>query len=66
MTNPLGANTWIWLSPLDDAKLAELAPRIAAWGFDLVEMPIENIGDWDPELSRRSSTASASAQRRAP
>lgn len=46
--NPIGANTWIWTSPLTDAGLAELAPKIAAWGFDLAELPVENVGDWDP------------------
>jgi D-psicose/D-tagatose/L-ribulose 3-epimerase len=47
--NPIGANTWIWTSPLTDGRLAELTPRIAAWGFDLVELPVENPGDWDPD-----------------
>jgi D-psicose/D-tagatose/L-ribulose 3-epimerase len=46
--NPIGANTWIWASPLTDQRLAGLAPRIRAWGFDLVEVPVENPGDWDP------------------
>ena len=45
---PIGANTWIWVSPLTDDHLAVLAPRIARWGFDVVEMPVENPGDWDP------------------
>src|SRR5258708_9437793 len=48
MNHPLGANTWIWTSPLDDSRLAELAPRIRAWGFSTIEMTIENLGDWDP------------------
>jgi D-psicose/D-tagatose/L-ribulose 3-epimerase len=51
--NPLGANTWIWVSPLSDDRLAQLAPRIAGWGFDLVELPIEQLGDWDPDRARR-------------
>ena len=32
----LGANTWIWVSPLTDERLAELAPRVRAWGFDFL------------------------------
>jgi D-psicose/D-tagatose/L-ribulose 3-epimerase len=44
----IGVNTWVWTSPLTDASLAELAPRIAGWGFDVVELPVENPGDWDP------------------
>ncbi|MEH0825363.1 MULTISPECIES: sugar phosphate isomerase/epimerase family protein [unclassified Micromonospora] len=47
----LGANTWIWVSPLTDARLAELAPRIRGWGFDTIELPIENPGDWDPDTT---------------
>jgi D-psicose/D-tagatose/L-ribulose 3-epimerase len=46
--NPIGANTWIWTSPLTDAGVAELVPKLAAWGFDLAELPVENVGDWDP------------------
>lgn len=46
--NPLGANAWIWVSPLTDERLADLAPRVRAWGFDVLELPIEQLGDWDP------------------
>jgi D-psicose/D-tagatose/L-ribulose 3-epimerase len=46
--NPLGANAWIWVSPLTDERLAALAPRVSAWGFDVLELPIEQLGDWDP------------------
>jgi len=46
--NPIGANTWIWVSPLTDERLAVLAPRIRDWGFDVIELPIEDPGDWDP------------------
>ena len=45
----LGANTWIWTSPLTDEGLAELAPRLRDWGFDIVELPVEQLGDWNPE-----------------
>lgn len=50
--NAIGANTWIWTSPLTDQRLAELAPRIRGWGFDLIELPVENPGDWDPARAR--------------
>jgi D-psicose/D-tagatose/L-ribulose 3-epimerase len=46
--NPLGANAWIWVSPLTDERLTDLAPRVRAWGFDVLELPIEQHGDWDP------------------
>ena len=45
----LGANTWIWTSPLTDEGLAELAPRLRDWGFDIVELPVEQLGDWDAD-----------------
>jgi D-psicose/D-tagatose/L-ribulose 3-epimerase len=45
----LGANTWIWVSPLTDERLTQLAPRLRDWGFDVVELPIEQLGDWSPE-----------------
>ncbi|MFI6326330.1 sugar phosphate isomerase/epimerase family protein [Nonomuraea sp. NPDC050556] len=44
----IGVNTWVWASPLTDGELAVLAPRIKEWGFDLVELPVERPGDWDP------------------
>lgn len=44
----LGANTWIWTSPLTDEGLAELAPKLRDWGFDIVELPVEQLGDFDP------------------
>ena len=45
---PIGVSTWVWTSPLDDASLAELAGRVARMGFDILELPIERIDDWDP------------------
>ena len=44
----IGANTWIWVSPLTDERLAELAPKVRGLGFDVIELPVENRGDWDP------------------
>ena len=44
-----GANTWIWVSPLTDERLTQLAPRVRDMGFDVVELPIEQLGDWSPE-----------------
>jgi D-psicose/D-tagatose/L-ribulose 3-epimerase len=45
--NPLGANTWIWVSPLSDSRLARLAPQVRELGFDVIELQVENPGDWD-------------------
>ncbi|MEU4364423.1 sugar phosphate isomerase/epimerase family protein [Promicromonospora sp. NPDC023987] len=47
-TWPVGVNTWVWTSPLTDRSLAEIAPRVAGWGFDVLELPVERLGDWDP------------------
>ncbi|MET8161018.1 sugar phosphate isomerase/epimerase family protein [Sphaerisporangium sp. NPDC005289] len=44
----IGVNTWVWVSPLTDDSLAALAPRIAEWGFDVIELPVERPGEWDP------------------
>lgn len=48
----IGVSTWVWTSPLDDEKLETLAGRIAAWGFDVIELPVEQVGDWDPGFAR--------------
>ncbi|MEU4422262.1 sugar phosphate isomerase/epimerase family protein [Actinoplanes sp. NPDC024001] len=48
----IGVNPWVWTSPVDDAALAELIPRIAGFGFDTVELPVERLGDWDPARTR--------------
>jgi D-psicose/D-tagatose/L-ribulose 3-epimerase len=44
----IGVSTWVWASPCDDVTVAALAPRVAAWGFDVLELPVEQLGDWDP------------------
>ncbi|MBY5163861.1 sugar phosphate isomerase/epimerase family protein [Salsipaludibacter albus] len=49
---PIGVSTWLWHSPLDDAALAACARRVADWGFDVLELPVENPGDWDPDAAR--------------
>lgn len=53
MSDPrqLGVNTWVWTSPLDDPTLAELAVRARGFGYELLELPVENTGDWDPGLA---------------
>ncbi|MET0233485.1 MAG: sugar phosphate isomerase/epimerase family protein [Kibdelosporangium sp.] len=52
MSFRIGVNTWVWTSPLDDESLRALAPRIAGWGFDTIELPVENVGDWAPGAAR--------------
>lgn len=43
-----GASTWIWTSPFDGSDLAVLR-RIAALGFDFVEIPVEDPGAIDED-----------------
>lgn len=50
----IGVNTWVWESPLTDATVADLLPRIAAQGFDGVELPLENIGDFSAQAVTES------------
>ncbi|GAA2967108.1 sugar phosphate isomerase/epimerase family protein [Streptomyces enissocaesilis] len=44
----IGANPWIWHSPVTGEALAEVLPRLAGWGFDCAELPLEQPGDWAP------------------
>lgn len=52
MARRIGVNTWVWTSPLRDDSLAELAAKAAAFGFDAMELPLENPGDWDAARAR--------------
>lgn len=52
MNRLLGVNTWVWCSPPTDAVLTELIPRIAGFGFDVVELPVEQVDDWTPACVR--------------
>ncbi|TFV96713.1 sugar phosphate isomerase/epimerase family protein [Leifsonia flava] len=51
MRRTIGVNTWVWTSPLDDASLATLAAKAASLGFGAIELPVESVGDWSPELA---------------
>ena len=48
----LAINTFVWYSPLSDEALATIAPKIAAWGYDAIEMPLEGYDDWSVESTR--------------
>lgn len=48
MQRNIGINTWVWSSPITDEGLATLVPRVRGWGFDVIELPVEQVGDWDP------------------
>jgi D-psicose/D-tagatose/L-ribulose 3-epimerase len=51
---PIGISTWVWESPLTDANLAGHLARIAALGFDAVELPLENAGDFTALAAREA------------
>jgi D-psicose/D-tagatose/L-ribulose 3-epimerase len=54
---PIGANPWIWHSPVTDAALAETVPLLGRWGFDAIELPLEQPGDWSPASVAKLLTA---------
>ncbi|HEU4723388.1 MAG TPA: TIM barrel protein, partial [Gemmatimonadaceae bacterium] len=43
----LGVSTWVWTSPATTEVLETLLPHIAALGFDVIELPIEEVGQFD-------------------
>ena len=43
----VGVSTWVWTSPATTAALETLLPHIAALGFDVIELPIEEVGQFD-------------------
>jgi D-psicose/D-tagatose/L-ribulose 3-epimerase len=51
---PIGISTWVWESPLTDSNLGGHLARIAALGFDAVELPLENAGDFTSATVREA------------
>lgn len=47
MYRKLGVNTWVWVSPLDDELLPKIARKAQGFGFELLELPVEQLGGWD-------------------
>jgi D-psicose/D-tagatose/L-ribulose 3-epimerase len=43
----LGISTWVWTSPATTQVLETLLPHIASLGFDVIELPIETVGQFD-------------------
>ncbi len=48
----IGVNTWVWTSPLTDADAPALLEHVAALGFDVVELPLEQPGDLSAKTLR--------------
>jgi D-psicose/D-tagatose/L-ribulose 3-epimerase len=49
---PIGVSPWVWASPVTDDVLADLVPKLATWGFEAIELPLEQVGDWDAARTR--------------
>lgn len=43
----IGISGWVWTAPVTTAEVERLAPHIKRSGFDLLEIPLETIGDVD-------------------
>ena len=43
----LGVSTWVWTSPATTEVLETLLPHIASLGFDVIELPIETVGQFE-------------------
>lgn len=52
ITPPIGANNWIWDSPVTTDVIRERAPHVKALGFDAIELPLENTEDWSADEVR--------------
>ncbi|WP_407357939.1 sugar phosphate isomerase/epimerase [Microbacterium sp. LTA6] len=52
MPRTIAVNTWVWTSPLTDAALEPLARKAVDLGYQALELPLENVGDWDPAQVR--------------
>ncbi|WP_447913246.1 sugar phosphate isomerase/epimerase family protein [Microbacterium phyllosphaerae] len=52
MPRTIAVNTWVWTSPLTDATLEPLARKAAGMGYQALELPLENVGDWNPGRTR--------------
>ena len=53
----LGISTWVWTSPATTEVLERLLPHIATLGYDVVELPIEEPGQFDAERAKALAEA---------
>ncbi|UOE43975.1 sugar phosphate isomerase/epimerase family protein [Agromyces larvae] len=51
MRRTIGVNTWVWVSPLTDDSLREIAAKAAGMGFGALELPVEQPGDWSTDVA---------------
>lgn len=48
MPRTLAVNTWVWTSPLTTTDVEPLARRASEMGYTALELPLEQVGDWNP------------------
>ena len=48
-----GVNTWVWVSPTTTANFAEMAAKVKAMGFDMIEVGIEDPAALDYAEARK-------------
>ena len=53
----LGISTWVWTSPATTEVLEDLIPHVAKLGYDVIELPIEYVGQF--EIERAGALARA-------
>lgn len=61
MERALGISTRLWGPAPNDETLPALAAHVAALGFETIELPLENLGDWDPVRARETLAANGLA-----
>lgn len=49
----LGVSLWLWTSPITNEIIEEYAPKIAAMGFDTIEVPLEDPDGLDCSAARK-------------
>jgi D-psicose/D-tagatose/L-ribulose 3-epimerase len=55
----IGISTWVWTSPATTEVLETLIPHIASLGYDVVELPVESVGQFDVARVRAIADACA-------
>lgn len=54
----IGISTWVWTSPATTEVLEALIPHIASLGYDVVEIPVETVRQFDVSRVRAAAKAS--------
>lgn len=49
----IGINAWVWIAPVTTDRFVKLVPKVAAMGFDQIEVPIDGMDDLDYSLAAK-------------